>query len=712
MSLPKLGPGIFGRGRRSGARSNARPRPTLESLERRDQLADLVGAQFHAVMNPEVRPGSTILLQFAVANESPFGIPESHAVGFYLSSDAQIDRSDRLLHSGRFAPFMPPFYFSGTIEQFVTLPTESDPIWTGSGEYTLGMILDHLDEVVEISETNNANRGSGIDSTPLRVAEPVPPFDFAISGIRISSNSIRRGESLGVGFDVVETTGRGSGTRSVPFVVRLSRDAVHDSEDRVLHRGEVTPFSGGSSRLELTITLPTPEDSFWAGAPARHRILVEVDPDDVLREADETNNRSRGEGVDRAELDIVVVDFDPDSLPTSSHAPGSVFQQFLTGMTKYVGDTVKEYRTYAGRWPRGIDLSPILGDLRSTAAQLKLMSAQVAALMKSGGTPQPFTEITSIDRTSLAWTDRLILGTLSGRISDSSELSSDRGGRVTARAGFDPWNSKQSLKKQLAEFLTPTKEGTAAGLAAVSKLLGGAFVLSLFVAAAVPSSPLWVPGLLAASALGTHQLSMIVRESGKATNRGDKVTTQEYTSIVKSTKTERLTLTYDDSAPKHGKSISPLSTTTETISRYRVETRERTSSTQDEILRLFDEFNKQKPSQSVFRGTYAGNYDSDSVYSATKRQKGKMSITFDTESDGTVTGRGFIEQVTYNQQGKEVYREKNPFTFIGTAVGTSFSGTATFSKSGRSQSIGGSINGASMSGEMGFSNFRYKAKRS
>lgn len=92
--------------------------------------------------------GSTISIEFTVANLSTT-VRETFDIGFFLSTNAVISTSDRLLGTNRGAYASRGFV--GTYTRSLTIPASVAP-----GTYYLGFILDPANAVAEANESNGA----------------------------------------------------------------------------------------------------------------------------------------------------------------------------------------------------------------------------------------------------------------------------------------------------------------------------------------------------------------------------------------------------------------------------------------------------------------------------------------------------------------------------------------------------------------------------
>jgi len=120
---------------------------------------DLVGVQFDSA--EPLSAGQDFDVNFQVEN-----IGTSNAgnfrVGFYLSTDVTVSNTDLFLGSYS-VNGLSAGGSTALVTETLTLPGASSSFWTGSGNYTIGMIIDYLGQVTETNEVNNANLGADTD---------------------------------------------------------------------------------------------------------------------------------------------------------------------------------------------------------------------------------------------------------------------------------------------------------------------------------------------------------------------------------------------------------------------------------------------------------------------------------------------------------------------------------------------------------------------
>lgn len=121
---------------------------------------DLSGYSFDVVQEP-LKAGDSFDINFAIEN-SEASTAGQFEVDFYLSSDSTISYSDRNLGSYSIRSLLGNSN-TGNLTTQLTLPDASDPVWNGSGNYYIGMIVDAIGQVKETNESNNKSVGEFID---------------------------------------------------------------------------------------------------------------------------------------------------------------------------------------------------------------------------------------------------------------------------------------------------------------------------------------------------------------------------------------------------------------------------------------------------------------------------------------------------------------------------------------------------------------------
>ena len=142
-------------------------RPAPEKLEERTLLSvDILGTSFDATPEP-LTAGQTFETTYEIRNDGTAN-SGGFAVEWYVSTTSTISIGDRRLDGVGFSG-LNGGASTGQSSKSLTLPEAGDPFWNGDGTYYIGMIIDPDNAVTETDETNNANRGNGLDRDPVQM---------------------------------------------------------------------------------------------------------------------------------------------------------------------------------------------------------------------------------------------------------------------------------------------------------------------------------------------------------------------------------------------------------------------------------------------------------------------------------------------------------------------------------------------------------------
>ena len=148
-------------------------------------MADLSGYYFDVIQGA-LNAGDSFDIDFGVQN-TDLNDAGPFYVDFYLSNDISIDSSDYFLSRFDFSSGL-----FGNLSELNTislmLPDKTDPFWFGNGTYTIGMMVDAADEVVEFDETNNSNAGFLVDNDDVDISINTAPTAIGLSKTNIDEN--------------------------------------------------------------------------------------------------------------------------------------------------------------------------------------------------------------------------------------------------------------------------------------------------------------------------------------------------------------------------------------------------------------------------------------------------------------------------------------------------------------------------------------------
>ncbi|HYD55264.1 MAG TPA: CARDB domain-containing protein [Gemmatimonadaceae bacterium] len=173
----------------------------------------------------------------------------SFTVGFFLSTDGNIDPSDELIGSRTVTSLA--IGASSTASSTLTIPAGVAP-----GQYYVGALADLASSVVETDEMNN---GLGVSSIAIR--KP----DLTLTGVSASPTTLGAGGQVSITTTVLATA-----ASATSFVVRhyLSPNAEITASDTALSSRTVSSLAeGASSTATAIVTLPASLNGpFYLGA--------------------------------------------------------------------------------------------------------------------------------------------------------------------------------------------------------------------------------------------------------------------------------------------------------------------------------------------------------------------------------------------------------------------------------------------------------------
>ena len=230
-------------------------------------------AQYGKVELVSIGPGGGWRLKNQGTGTVPAGIKSY--VGYYLSTDATITASDTLLGSNFASWGLSP----GESEVWEP-PTLIIPYGTAPGDYYLGILVDHLNQVTESNEDNNFV----ID--PFSIAK-LPNLTFTLPS--------------GWSDKIVVSTGTGTSTDSIVIapadtlyvdwaVINKGNAATGNSFQVTLKVDGVVKNTWTVSALDANASSLITDYSIGSLAVGSHTLLVTVDSGSAITENNETNN--------------------------------------------------------------------------------------------------------------------------------------------------------------------------------------------------------------------------------------------------------------------------------------------------------------------------------------------------------------------------------------------------------------------------------------
>jgi serine protease AprX len=240
---------------------------------------------------PIAAAGSAIAVGDTTANRGEGAAPPS-ATGYYLTASSILKATDVLL-ARRDVPALEPG------EAHAGQATLTVPPGTTPGTYFVVAKADADGELAEANEGNNTR------ATAIRVGP-----DLTVPSV-VAPASGGAGRSMDIG-GTVRNAGKDPAGATTARIY-LSANVSLDSSDALLGSLEVPPLAGEtSSQWSATVTVPEETPT------GNHYLLVQVDPDNVVVEFNETNNIGRS-AVIRIGPDLTVPAFSgPSGAPAGS----------------------------------------------------------------------------------------------------------------------------------------------------------------------------------------------------------------------------------------------------------------------------------------------------------------------------------------------------------------------------------------------------------
>ncbi len=223
------------------------------------------------VLPTSLNRGETFTVDYQVSNQE-VGKSPAFRVGFYLSSDNIITTDDRFLDYDRY------YWLAGnssvSASKELTLPDASDPIWTGTGTFYIGMIANYNSVVPDIDTSNNT-RSEGV-----AIAHPQP--DLVIHN-PTAPTAAMVGDRITLGTGTRNTGTTASTASSTTFW--LSNDTTLSNDDISLGFVPVGNLAAGASETRAISVI---YNNDWG--TGNKYILFEADSNDVVTESNEGNN--------------------------------------------------------------------------------------------------------------------------------------------------------------------------------------------------------------------------------------------------------------------------------------------------------------------------------------------------------------------------------------------------------------------------------------
>ncbi|ELS04880.1 CARDB domain-containing protein [Xenococcus sp. PCC 7305] len=275
-------------------------------------FTDLVGSHFAA--NPadggfRLTPGGLVSIDYQIGNQEARGAGPFD-IEFFLSSNPYISHNDALVGSHRIES-LNGFTKTDILNGTFALPDASHEIWSQfDGTYYLGMIIDGVQQVNELSHRNNQNQGQHLDSDTVEIiATNIGGGDSSLAdliGVDLSitdgiseNNVVEPGEEIEVKYSVLNAGGNYAPFFANEFFIvrRDLIDSIQNLSVADVNYDSIQNLFGdeGSAFIQLEpyaftgqqdITLRIPENI----SAGHYAVVMQTDVFDEVFEANEFNN--------------------------------------------------------------------------------------------------------------------------------------------------------------------------------------------------------------------------------------------------------------------------------------------------------------------------------------------------------------------------------------------------------------------------------------
>jgi hypothetical protein len=128
------------------------------------------------------------------------------------------------------------------------------------------------------------------------------------SGLSVTEGLIAPGYILGVKYSVTNSL---AATENVQVSFYLSKDEAIGPEDYLLTQSIIANLYSSSTKTDtVQVTLPNSQNDFWDG-PGTYYMGIIIDGDNLVKEANDTNNLNLGVGKDLTAIDVQTFDAQP-----------------------------------------------------------------------------------------------------------------------------------------------------------------------------------------------------------------------------------------------------------------------------------------------------------------------------------------------------------------------------------------------------------------
>lgn len=225
----------------------------------------------------------TLRANYQLQNTGSLG-SGAFTVRFYISRDGVFDSSDQLLTTS--APVTLAANASTSLQQDLTLPSASDPWWTGNQIYNILMFADAAGQIPETNETNNTR------SAPINIVGITTVPDLVGGGLTLSPGSVAVGGTVTISGSVQNI---GSAATLSGFRIRFyysSDDTITTSDEEIAVFDVTNPIAAGGSATFSVASIQL----LNAIAGTRY-VGMRIDTGNQVTESNEANNSNYGKTV-------------------------------------------------------------------------------------------------------------------------------------------------------------------------------------------------------------------------------------------------------------------------------------------------------------------------------------------------------------------------------------------------------------------------------
>ncbi len=216
-----------------------------------------------------VMAGNSVSISGYVSNQGN-AVINSAGVGFYLSKDATLDGSDKLLTNSNVGPIYAKDYAS--FYPYATIPTGTAP-----GSYYVLVVADYQNQLTETNEQNNVSA--------LALTVEAPSIDLTMLQAQLGASKTTAGSQIGASSYIYNQGNTAASSSNAAFY--LSSDNKLDGQDVLL--AAITGGQLGASQYNdrsSTLTIPA------ATKAGSYYVLFAADYQNTVVETNEQNNVS------------------------------------------------------------------------------------------------------------------------------------------------------------------------------------------------------------------------------------------------------------------------------------------------------------------------------------------------------------------------------------------------------------------------------------